>query len=257
MKIITLLILLIFSVVSYANDINFLKLLKRNVVYDEEVFINSLSKECKNEYKNSEYNVCMPEINLSNYKNACSDINTEKCQSFYKDPLKYYPICKDIPEFNELYQQNIMITLKQSLDVACQTDENDDICPFSLYLVLKTSNDNSVDDDTNNIDVLLDQCGSKKCTESLIKVYKDLKIDQYTALENSSYTTGSYTYQEINTKNDIISILESEECQSLHDTGDDTNNDTADNTNDDKSGSTTIKINYLLIILFSLLLINK
>ena len=85
-----------------------MKLLKRYVTFAKEAFENSLNEECRNEYKNLEYNKCMPTIDLSNYKNACLDIQSDEYQAFYKNPLRYYPICKDIPDFSEMYQPIIM-----------------------------------------------------------------------------------------------------------------------------------------------------
>jgi len=171
----------------------------------------------------------MPTIDISNYRNVCSDIQSDECQAFYKNPLNYYTICKDIPYFREMYQPIMMQILKQGLYIKCQTNENGDLCPFSIYLI--------TDSDTD--DVLKDQCESKKCTESLINSYKNLNMDQYAALENSSYTSGSFTYQELNIKNNIISALKSEECQSLHST----------------SSTIAIKTNNFLLIVFSLSLL--
>jgi len=235
MKIITLLFILVVSASSFANPINFFR--KSVSIDSEETFKSSLSEECRIEYENSEYNICMPVITFTNYKDTCANIKTEKCQNFYNDPLKYYPICKDIPKFTELYEPNIIKTALQSYDVFCQTNENGDLCPYSLSLMTK------VGDST----VLQDQCKSKKCTESLLKVYKDINLDQYASLENSSYSTGSYSPQELNAKNNLISILESDECKSLH------VENTANATND-TSNTITIKANKILLILLSLLL---
>jgi len=265
MKVIILLVFLIFSILSYANDVDFLKLLKRNISFNLDNFEDNISKECENEYKNSEYFKCFPEteINLSNYKNVCSDINSEKCQIFYKDPLKYYPICKEIPAFNELYQPNIIKTIQQYLEFMCLTDEDDNLCPYSLYLITKQNNKN--DNNNNNesdkneiIDVFFDQCESKKCTESMIEFFENMSIDQYAAFENSTFSTGSFTYQELNAKNNMIDLLESDECYYLHSPNDDTGEDDTGDDNDaddDTSGGISIKTNYLLIILYSLLLI--
>jgi len=63
MKLIILLLVLSVSTLSYANSINFLKLIKRSVTFDEEAFMNNLSEEFINELDNSEYNnECMPEF---------------------------------------------------------------------------------------------------------------------------------------------------------------------------------------------------
>ncbi|ORX41422.1 hypothetical protein BCR36DRAFT_588056 [Piromyces finnis] len=228
MRIINLFIILIVSVSSYANSVKFLR---RDVTANNEELLKiNLSEECRMEYENSEYIKCSPSITLTNYKDTCSDFKSEKCQNFYKDPLKYYPICKDSPIFAEIYQPTMIKTILQTYDTLCQTDENGELCPFSLHLMTNNS---------GGADVLNAQCKSKKCTESLIKVYKDVSIDQYATLESSSQTTGSFTYEDISAKNELISMLESNECQSLHSTSD----------------TTTVKTNTTLLVLLSLLLL--
>ncbi|ORX42846.1 hypothetical protein BCR36DRAFT_305742 [Piromyces finnis] len=234
MKTVTLLVFLGFSVLIYANSINFLKLLKRDVTFDGDTFKNSISEECLNEYKNSEYNECLPTITLDNFKGECLKIQNEKCQKFYEDPLKYYPICGNFPAFKELYQPNMIKSLLQGYDIYCQTNENGDLCPFSINVITKN----------DNIEILNEQCKSKKCTESLLKVYKEISKDQYTAYENSSFTSGNYSDQDLNELNHIISTLESKQCKSSHVSND---NETSD--------SISIKINNILLISLSLLLL--
>jgi len=229
MKEITILFILICFILSFAKSLNVLNMLKREVSYNEETFKNNLGKECDEEYENSEYNECFPSgITLGNYKKACSLINSEKCQNYFKDPLSYHPICKNSPVFSELFQPNNIKTLLQSFEIICQTDEKNELCPYSIYSITKTGSDK----------VLHDQCKSKKCTESLIKVLKELSIDQLASIESSSFTDGSYTYDELNSKNTVISKLESDQCKSLHAT----------------SGAVTIKINYVLLLSLSLVL---
>ncbi|ORX71749.1 hypothetical protein BCR32DRAFT_305342 [Anaeromyces robustus] len=211
MKLIILLLILTISISTYANTVNFLKLLKRDVSYDEEEFLNSLGEECRTDYENSDYyNKCIPEITLENYKTSCSDVVSEKCQKFYDDPLKFFPKCKDISVFKEFHHPVIMKTIQQTNDVYCQTNEEGKLCPYSLSLMTES----------NGLKALEDQCKSKKCTESLLKIFKDIDIDQYTVYESASYTTGSYTYNDINIVNEYISILESNTCKAEHVTSD-------------------------------------
>jgi len=229
MKFITLLIVLIMTFLACANSVNTLNILKREVTYDDEAFKNNLSKECKEELEKSEYAECEPIITLTNYKNACSALNSEKCQNYFKDPLNYYPICKSNPVFNELYQPNILKSLIQLYDIYCQTNENNELCPYSLFALTKSGGN----------DALRDQCKSKKCTDSLLKVYKDMSIDQYASFENTTYATGNYNYEEITAMNDVISALESDDCKSQHVT----------------SNTIAIKINTIPLISLSLLLL--
>ena len=207
MKFIDLLLSLTISTLSFANSINFLKLIKRDVIYDEEAFLNNLSKECRTEYEISEYyNKCMSDITLVNYKNSFSDTESEKCKIFFSDPLKYFPSCQNIPEFNEIFHPAINKTYQQSNKIFCQTNEEGELCPYSLSMMTKGG----------SINVLLDQCKSKKCTESLLEIFNNISIDQFTVFENSTYTTGNFNYNELNLVNQYISILESKKSQYLH-----------------------------------------
>jgi len=207
MKFIDLLLSLTISTLFFANSINFLKLIKRDVIYNEEAFLNNLSKECRTEYEISEYyNKCMSDITLVNYKNSFSDTESEKCKIFFSDPLKYFPSCQNIPEFKEIFHPAINKTYQQSNKIFCQTNEEGELCPYSLSMMTKGG----------SINVLLDQCKSKKCTESLLEIFNNISIDQFTVFENSTYTTGNFNYNELNLVNQYISILESKKSQYLH-----------------------------------------
>ena len=206
MKIITIFLILNIYILSFANSFKTFNLLKRSVTYDEENFVDSLSKECRIEYENSKYNKCMPDISLTNYKEACLDIKTEKCKKFYDNPLKYYPVCKENPEFAEEYSPIMMKSILQGYEALCQTNEKDELCPFAIHIIT----------DSGDSEVLYDQCKSEKCTESLLNIYKNINLDQYAAYENSAQTTGSFNYQDLNSVNNMISILESDKCKSLH-----------------------------------------
>ncbi|ORX42667.1 hypothetical protein BCR36DRAFT_587106 [Piromyces finnis] len=208
MKTINLFSTLIFCSLTCANIIHYPGLLlKRKVSYDHESWFNALTEECKIEYETNEYNKCIPSINLKNYKESCSTIRTEECHNYYKDPLKYHPKCKGIPEFDEVYQPDMIKTVVESLDIYCQTDENDEICPFSLQIMRKSS-----------LDYVLDsQCKSEKCTKSFYNIFRNMKKDQYASYESKTFTSGSYSAEEMAHVDFIISYLESDECKSLYD----------------------------------------
>ena len=206
MKFANLFFMLLFSIFSNANNINYFNLLKRKVEYNEDAFLNNLSPECKEEYLNSEYYIdCEPDIQLSNYKDICFKFNSEKCQTYYENPLNYYPHCKENPEFSKMYQPILLKSMKQSYDLICQTDEEGNLCPFSIHTITKTG----------GAEVLLDQCKSKKCTESLINTYKNVDLDQLLAFEELSSTSGNVSYNELNSMKNIVTVLESNTCKSV------------------------------------------
>ncbi|ORX41397.1 hypothetical protein BCR36DRAFT_311557 [Piromyces finnis] len=208
-------IILIISIISKVNSINILDLYKRNVEFDEEVY-NNLSEECIEEDQHSDISSnCLPYITLNNYKEKCQSIKSEKCQNFYNDPnpSKYYPICNQFPQYNEFLQPNTLKALTQTYDIKCLTDENNELCPFSIYSIVKGDKSN----------VLIDNCKSKKCTDSLIKFYKSINIDNLIAYENLTLTSGEYSYEELTSFNSFVSILESDECRNLQITNNATN----------------------------------
>jgi len=61
-----------------------------------------------------------------------------------------------------------METVKLSFELKCQTDEEGNLCPFALSAILK--GDGST--------VLDDTCKSKICTDSTIKVYQSVNLEQ-------------------------------------------------------------------------------
>ncbi|ORX73460.1 hypothetical protein BCR32DRAFT_285620 [Anaeromyces robustus] len=227
MKFFILLFILIVLTSSYANSTIFPTILRRD---DSE----ELAEECIKEIENSEYyNKCMPIMTISNYKKACSDIESEKCKTFYNDPLKYFTVCNKFPEFNEIFQPLIFNDVIQGFKSKCLTDEKGDLCPYSLLLLTDTNGEYD-----GAYEAISDTCKSKKCTDTLIEIFKQVNIDQYAAYENLSFTTGSYSYKDLNAIKKLISVLEDDKCKSEHVT----------------SNANYIKINDILLITLTLLM---
>eukprot|EP00833_Pecoramyces_ruminatium_P009985 jgi/Orpsp1_1/1184017/evm.model.c7180000087685.1 len=178
MKIFSLLFILVILTLSHASSIIIPNILKRDNT--------DISKECENENNNSEYsNECMPVITIGNYKETCSNIISEKCKTFYNDPLKYFPICSQIPEFAEIFQPIIFNDLIEGLNSKYLTDEEGNLCPYSIYAITQTGQN-----------------------EALSNTY--VNMDQYAAYENLSFNTGSYSYQNLNAVKNIVSTLKSD-----------------------------------------------
>jgi len=228
-------ITLLIFIITNVKSTNISKLLKRNVEFDEEALNNSLSEECLEEDQNSEYSVCISPITLNNYKQNCPIINSKKCQTFYNDsnPTKYFPICSKNPQYNEILQPNIIKSIKQNFEINCLTDENNNLCPYSLYLIVKGDNSGVLDDN----------CKSKKCTESIIKILKETNIDQLAAYENLSSTSGTFSYESLTSTNSLISKMESDKCKSSHITS-------------NTSGAIVNNTNPILLISLFLFIIN-
>ncbi|ORX83499.1 hypothetical protein BCR32DRAFT_291985 [Anaeromyces robustus] len=238
MNINSLYIILLITIISRVNSTNISKLLKRDVEFDAEKFNNDLSEECLEEDRNSEITInCIPVFSLSNYKEKCASIKSELCQNFYKDPnlTKYYPICSKYPQYKEYFQPDIFDFFKQNYELSCLKDENDNLCPISLHKL--TNGDFS--------GALEDNCKSKKCTESAIKILKNINVDQFAAYENLSFTTGTFSYETLNIHNSLISKMESDECKAMH----------SNNNDNDTSNANSIKINNNILLIMLVLLI--
>ncbi|KAG4087562.1 hypothetical protein H8356DRAFT_1370578 [Neocallimastix lanati (nom. inval.)] len=223
MNIIKFYLILLFFITSNANSI----LLKRNSIDIKHHVFDS--EECNNELKNSEiFNECMPSITLGNYKQKCNYISSKKCQDFYNDSgkSKYFPICNRDTVFNEILQPIIFTGSVKNLYNQCFTDEQNNLCPYSIYVT------------TGGNEVLNDTCKSEKCTNILVDHVKKVNLDQLAAYENLSFSNNrKFTYQETKAFKEIVSMLESDRCKSMHIT----------------SNGYTIKVNSnLLYILFLL-----
>jgi len=245
MKIISLLFILLLFISSYANSIMFSSIFKRDDIDNDF----SLSQECLEEELNSEYsNECMSTmVNISNYKEKCFIFKSEKCQTFYNDSdlSKYYPICTQDEQSKKIYNRMVFQTLIINVLSKCYTDENDELCPLSLFRITQpnTPIDYSV--------VVDDTCKSKKCTESFIEYLSKKTLESYSAFEELD-SNHKYSYNDINMPKQIISKLQSNECRSMHNTGKTDNIGNSSNTSDAIINKTN---NILLISLFLLLLI--
>jgi len=220
-------LILIISIFSLANCTTYSDVLKHKIEIDTDKLTNSLSNECIEEDKNSEYSICIPEITLSNYKESCINVKSEKCQKFYNDidKSKYYPICSKNPLYNEYLQIQIIKYIKRVLEIQCLIDENNELCPLALC---------DIQGGAFLSDPLSKNCRSKQCTDKLIEIYKDLNLDQYAALENLSTSNVKYSYNTLTSIKDSISYVNSNTCKKLH------------KTNNSTSSAMTIKFNNIL-----------
>jgi len=202
-------------------------------VVNVDKLTRSLSNECIEEEKSSEYNSCVPKITIANYKQVCQQIKSEKCQKFYNDPdkSKYFPICSKNALYNEYLQPPVINYIRITLESRCFTDENDNLCPYTIYAITGTG-----------INVINDNCKSEKCTDLLINMYKEISIDQAAAVYNISTIEDDLDYHGINVLNTMVSRLESNKCRSLH-------------TYIIYSSAINIKSNYILLFLLTLLLL--
>ncbi|KAL6592802.1 hypothetical protein U3516DRAFT_852895 [Neocallimastix sp. 'constans'] len=232
MNINILYIILLISITTNANII----IHKRNKI-DNNISTYDIGTECDKEREISEYMKCMPFdiINLSNYKEKCLDIKSEKCQNFYNDPnpLKYFPKCSQIDRFKEVFKPNIFQFEMNNIQAYCQTNENDELCPLSLFKLTLTENI------FGSSTLLNDTCESKKCTDSYIEFLSKKTLENYAAFENSKYFNATYTYDVLVANKKVISQLKSNECKSMHVT----------------NNSITIRINRILLFTLFLLLI--
>jgi len=202
---------------------------RRNPTFDNDKFYDGLSDICIEEQDNSEYNECMENLNMDNYKQVCSNFKSEKCQKFFNNPLDYFPICKNDPIIREFYQPAIIDYFKISYELICIYDENNNLCPFGLSVITKSGADKFIKE----------TCKSKICTNSTIKICKKMTKDILLAYENSPFTIGKYTNNELNSYKKIIEVLESKECKIKNVT----------------SKANSIYINKILLLLLNIILL--
>ncbi|ORX59264.1 hypothetical protein BCR36DRAFT_453923 [Piromyces finnis] len=234
MKFTFLLFALLFIIITNANSVIISSVFKRDDLGNNGE--NLLSQECLEEDINSEYsNECMTTIiNINNYKEKCLVFKSEKCQTFYNDPdlSKYYPICTKDEQSKKVYNRVVFQSLINNVLSKCYMDENDELCPLSLFRI--TQPNSPIDYPV----IINDTCKSKKCTDSFIEYMNKRTLESYSAYEELN-PDHKFSYDELNLPKQIISELEFEECKSMHIT----------------SNAITIVNNYNIIFLFLFLLL--
>jgi len=181
---------------------------KRGVTFNEDLFNEGLSEACIEELNNSEYTECMDEVTKTNFKQLCSSFKSEKCQNFYNNPLNYLPNCKNEPTIKEYYQPINIEYMTIIKELTCLTDEEDNLCPLGIFVI----------SEDYDYDFIKDTCKSKICADSFIKVAKKIKIDHLLTYENLSFTEGAFNYHELNSYNNVVKKLESDDCRFLQNT---------------------------------------
>jgi len=122
-------------------------------------------------------------------------------------------IFKDDDELIALYTSELFNGYKDSIDNMRSLFETHinglDLFGSSFNLKLVNGNNNNIglislyninlrDDNPNN------------------DANKNVDLDQFAAIKNSSSTTGKFSYEELNAKINFIKMLESDECKFLH-----------------------------------------
>jgi len=90
----------------------------------------------------------------------------------------------------------------------CLMDKNNELCPFALC---------DIQGRELFSDTIYDNCSSKKCTDELIEIYKELKMDQF-EVERISTSSTKFSYCTLSSIKDSISYVNSDKCKKLHKT---------------------------------------
>lgn len=213
MKIITpiLSLLAITSTYSLSINKNLIRRSENNKYIKRSVNVNvnrnalNISLECRNDIsKSSEYKECSDiKFTKADYDYLCSNLNSQKCQNFYKDPLSYIPNCKNDQEIVDLLSKPMMETNKASISFMCTKDSEGNICPAAEASL----NGKNIDAEAIN-----ETCKSKECIKGLSEMLK-ATVKNIDAIELLSISTGKAgTTKKIFSA--LLTSLESEQCVS-------------------------------------------
>lgn len=210
MKFYYFLLILLFAITALSYNLN-------NLIMKEQKFSNEklkkepneTIKQCENGLEN--FTECLYGSNKFTSKNIdkiCNTFNSEKCQSFFKNPMNSVPACKTIPkEFQNNYKSLFDIS-KFSMNFFCQKDESNQICPM---VKLELSGNKS---EKKIMKSVKETCKYTECTETALNLYttlnkainyeEDILNEDSEAMENNKIITN------------ILNILQSDECNNIN-----------------------------------------
>ncbi|ORX77915.1 hypothetical protein BCR32DRAFT_328740, partial [Anaeromyces robustus] len=239
---------------------SFLSLLTINVVLAnvEVIPVSEATLQYGNDecYKEIENSVLLKECTIdlnnteNNYEEICKTVQSDKCKNFMKDPKSAFPNCKDNNTINEIFSADLIDMYNAITTLACQKDENGNLCSMSNKLLKKIN--------ISEEDIQI-TCKSKSCTEAAINVIQTIK-DSTDTLEKASFSSGSFTDTEKTGMDEMLKFLTSNQCNlEVYNNYINNNNNNNNNNNDNNNksdSSSSIKISISFVITLSLLLIS-
>lgn len=172
---------------------------------------------CKNEMLQVEK--CLSQrITKENLIGICTAAKSELCQQFYTNPMGIVPSCNN---FKSLITISANV-FSNSVSLMCETDENGNICPFTEYEIFASNNGNNNAVMNNNaLNAIKYTCVSNKCTIATRKYIQYLIDNNEIVIQiisaNYRFSNIEDANREVmNSLNIFMSILNSDDCKSLH-----------------------------------------
>jgi len=119
----------------------------------------------------------------------------------------------------EYINSNVYEVIYSLYSFTCDKDEAGNSCPFSTYLkdVIENGKSSWVTETEFN-KFMIDTCSSNTCRKSTHDIFKKVSgvLDNN---ENSSMTSGSFSFTDKNNANNNINYLNSDECKAMASSG--------------------------------------
>jgi len=169
---------------------------------------SKLTSSCLDEIKESSiYNECLFSVgfhDIGNLRDDCKKAFSDKCKTFFEDPISSLPKCKNdtvMMEYNE-YLKDIALDINTFY---CSVNEENNTCPSALFII-ENPNDYS--------ERFMEDCPFKICLDKQIQYLENQK--KYSSFNNKYFINDS-SYDETADKryyDYIINKLKTQECTS-------------------------------------------
>jgi len=140
-----------------------------------------IKKECNDALKKyNEYEDCY--INLAsdlttiNIQDFCKSYSSDKCQKFYQLKVSSIPECQSSEKISVLGIDYLLKINYLIANVECAVDENNNLCPYNEFELLKKMTENMTLEQEVAIakDSLNDTCKSAQCSTAYINYFDEL-----------------------------------------------------------------------------------
>lgn len=213
----------------------------RNFKRDVTINVNryafsELAEKCSQDLNNfKNYYDCTGFANITreNFRDVCITFNSQKCQEVLKDPMSFIPNCKESLVISEIFSDVAIDMRKAEMNVICNTDENDQLCPVAEIFIDYNKNH------TETKNAIRMSCKSKKCINIMIDVLPIFLSDTKKA-ESLTITEGEVDADIDKNVDEWVDFLKSSKCRNQYSIS--------------NASSIKIKLSGILILILSLIL---
>ncbi|ORX48995.1 hypothetical protein BCR36DRAFT_354169 [Piromyces finnis] len=134
-----------------------------------------IKKECMDALEKYDTKGCSYDDIYVDFDRSCKTLNSKKCQKIFNLKLTEIPECQSSNKETLEIMEDYLSIQRISVKFMCSRDENNNICPISIFEEDRAEN-LSEEDQIKLVNKLInDNCKSKKCTNAITEYIDEIE----------------------------------------------------------------------------------